>query len=160
VLGPLLHVSTPFNISQAFALYCCCFTSRCPWVRALSSIYQFSHFYPLLFTGRKSLSEFINWHIHLVPFFSCLLSLPSVLSFAYIFVLARWLPLSTPLYLSVACFFLRLSPSTVHYPNWCSNKSDCQNYYRLEQQCATSAAISRPRSAFKFKMVNGDPWIT
>jgi len=133
-----LRPSTPFNISQAFALHCCCFPSRCPWVRALSSIYQFSHFYPPPLYWAQ-IAEFINWHIHLVPFFSCL---SSVLSFAYIFVLARWLPLSTPLYLSVACFFLRLSPSTVHYPIWCSNKFDCQSYYRLKRSVPRACEIS------------------
>ena len=60
--------------------------------------------------------------------------------------------LSTPRYLSVACFFLRIIPLVLCItPFGVAIKSDCQSYYRLRAKCATTAAAratTRPRCRF------------
>ena len=140
MLRPLCaHHLIQYPTPQAFALRCCSISSCNLGARPFVVIYIFSHPSPYSSLGAN---HWVYQSTHSFGFFSSYLSsLPSVLSFAYIFVFPRWLPLSTPRYLSVACFPLRLSPSTVHYPLWCSNKYDCQSNYRSRAICATTATL-------------------
>jgi len=145
-LGPFARANT-FYISSIHTASCC--TSPCPWVPALLSTFIHSGVLPLLLGANQNPSiDIFIWYHSLFFFFLSPFSFFGFINL-HIYICARPLAtyLSTPRYLSVACFFLRIIPLVLCItPFGVAIKSDCQSNYRLRAKCATTAARATIRA--------------